>query len=194
MLHFCRDKSNTRRTIFLIRSWILQDRVGCYSAVSSASDRRTGDRKSPVLMQILPPEPGHCTSWISGRERMIIENISWSISTRECCRTRRGRTRNLLITSRTCIRHRGQQYTIPVYLYFKMSFVDFCYDCATALCNYYFCKHLMKYCRGESYYDTFFSKKTRYCISDQLSASSQSDDSSPHTSCCTPVQGSSYPR
>ena len=26
------------------------------------------------------------TAWISGRERMITENISWSISTKECCR------------------------------------------------------------------------------------------------------------
>ena len=28
----------------------------------------------------------NCPSWFSGRERMIIENISWSISTKECCR------------------------------------------------------------------------------------------------------------
>ena len=41
-------------------------------------------------MQILSPETDNCPSWISGRERMTIENISWSISAKECCQTRRG--------------------------------------------------------------------------------------------------------
>ena len=41
-------------------------------------------------MQILSPETDNCPSWISGRERMTVENISWSISTKECCRPRRG--------------------------------------------------------------------------------------------------------
>ena len=31
-----------------------------------------------------------CPSWISGREKMTVENISWLISTKECCRPRRG--------------------------------------------------------------------------------------------------------
>ena len=31
-----------------------------------------------------------CLSWISGRGRMTLEMISWSISTKECCRTQRG--------------------------------------------------------------------------------------------------------
>ena len=31
-------------------------------------------------------ETDNCPSWISGRERMTVENISWSISTKECCR------------------------------------------------------------------------------------------------------------
>ena len=30
----------------------------------------------------------NCPSWISGKERMTIENISWSISMKECCRPR----------------------------------------------------------------------------------------------------------
>ena len=53
----------------------------------------------------------HCPSWISGRERMTLENISWPISTKECCLPGGNRTRNLLITSRTRIQpsHRGQQ-------------------------------------------------------------------------------------
>ena len=38
----------------------------------------------------LSPETDNCPSWISGRERMTVENISRSISTKECCRPRRG--------------------------------------------------------------------------------------------------------
>ena len=41
-------------------------------------------------MHILSPETDNCPSWISGRERMTVENISWTISTKECCRPRRG--------------------------------------------------------------------------------------------------------
>ena len=41
-------------------------------------------------MHILSPETDNCPSWISGRERMTIENISWSISMKECCRPRQG--------------------------------------------------------------------------------------------------------
>ena len=39
-------------------------------------------------MHILSPETDNCLSWVSGRERMTVENISWSISTKECCRPR----------------------------------------------------------------------------------------------------------
>ena len=41
-------------------------------------------------MHILSPETDNCPSWISRRERMTVENISWSISTKECCRPRQG--------------------------------------------------------------------------------------------------------
>ena len=41
-------------------------------------------------MHILSPETDNCPSWISSRERMTVENISWSISTKECCWPRRG--------------------------------------------------------------------------------------------------------
>ena len=41
-------------------------------------------------MHILSPETDNCPSWISGRERMTVENISWSISTKECCQPRWG--------------------------------------------------------------------------------------------------------
>ena len=40
-------------------------------------------------MYILSPETDNCPSWISVRERMTVENISWSISTKEYCRPRR---------------------------------------------------------------------------------------------------------
>ena len=41
-------------------------------------------------MHILSPETDNCPSWISRKERMTVENISWSISMKECCRPRRG--------------------------------------------------------------------------------------------------------
>ena len=54
-------------------------------------------------MHILSQETDNCSSWISGRERMTVENISWSISTKECCRPSRGQIHNLLIISRARI-------------------------------------------------------------------------------------------
>ena len=50
-------------------------------------------------MHILSPETDNCPSWINGRERMTVENISWSISTKECCRPRQGWTRDRLVSS-----------------------------------------------------------------------------------------------
>ena len=41
-------------------------------------------------MHILSPQTDNCPAWISGRERMTVENTSWSISSKECCRPRRG--------------------------------------------------------------------------------------------------------
>ena len=64
------------------------------SAVSLHSHTFTGQAKSSKrftsVVHILSPETDNCPSWISGRERMTVENISWSISTKECCRPRRG--------------------------------------------------------------------------------------------------------
>ena len=56
-----------------------------------------------------------------------------------------------------------------------MSSVDFVFlNCATGMCNYYFCKHLMKYCRGESYYHTSFSERSRlYILINSQSAANQ---------------------
>ena len=60
------------------------------STVSLPNHTFTGQAKSSKrltsIVHILSPETDKCPSWISGRERMTLENISWSISTKECCR------------------------------------------------------------------------------------------------------------
>ena len=62
--------------------------------VSLPNHTFTGQAKSSKRLtstvHILLPETDNCPSWISGRERMTVENISWSISTKECCRPRQG--------------------------------------------------------------------------------------------------------
>ena len=64
------------------------------SAVSLPNHTFTGQslssKRLTSIVHILSPETDNCPSWISGRERMTVENISWSISTKECCRPRRG--------------------------------------------------------------------------------------------------------
>ena len=64
------------------------------SAVSLPNHTFTGQalssKRLTSIVHILSPETDNCPSWISGRERMTVENISWSISTKECCRLRRG--------------------------------------------------------------------------------------------------------
>ena len=42
------------------------------------------------IVHILSPQTDNCPSWISRMERMTVENISWSIATKEGCRTWRG--------------------------------------------------------------------------------------------------------
>ena len=64
------------------------------SAVSLPNHTFTGQayssRRLTRIMLILSPETDNCPSWISWRERMTVENNPWSISTKECCRPRRG--------------------------------------------------------------------------------------------------------
>ena len=64
------------------------------SAVSLPSHTVTrqawSSKRLTSIVHILSRETDNCPSWISGRERMTAENISWSISTTECCRPRRG--------------------------------------------------------------------------------------------------------
>ena len=55
------------------------------SAVSLPNHTFTGQawssKRLTSIVHILSPETDNCPSWISGRERMTVENISWSIST-----------------------------------------------------------------------------------------------------------------
>ena len=58
------------------------------SAVSLPNHTFTGQalssKRLTSIVHILSPETDNCPSWISGRERMTVENISWSISAKEC--------------------------------------------------------------------------------------------------------------
>ena len=71
-----------------------QPNVVMSSAVSLPNHTFTGQalpsKRLTSIVHIPSPETDNCPSWISGRERMTVENISWSISTKECCRPRRG--------------------------------------------------------------------------------------------------------
>ena len=64
------------------------------SAVSLPNHTFTGQASSSKrltsIVHILSPETDNCPSWINGREKMTVENVSWSISTKECCRPRWG--------------------------------------------------------------------------------------------------------
>ena len=64
-------------------------------------------KQSTSIVHILATD--NCPSWISGRERMNIKNISLSVSMKECCWHSGGQTCNLLIASRMRIQlsHQG---------------------------------------------------------------------------------------
>ena len=68
----------------------------------------------PVLCTFFHHKNDSCCFWISGSGRMTVENISWSICTKECCQPCMGWIRNLLITSRMPIQmsHQGWQTLI----------------------------------------------------------------------------------
>ena len=51
------------------------------------------------IVHILSPETYNCPSWISGREKMTLENISWSW--KNAADLGGGWTRDLLVSSRT---------------------------------------------------------------------------------------------
>ena len=80
---------------FLLRFYCPVNPMGSCRARSVYLTTRLLGRLSPLspitsIVYILSPETDNCPSWISGRERMTVENISWSISTKECCQPRRG--------------------------------------------------------------------------------------------------------
>ena len=68
--------------------------VCCVTVQAKSSERLTS------IVHILSPEAYNCASWISGRDRMTIEKKIVIILHERMLQTRRGRTRNLLITSR----------------------------------------------------------------------------------------------
>ena len=74
--------------------WPSQPNGVMSNVVSLPNHTLTGQAKSSKrltsIVHILSPETDNCPSWISRRERMIVENISWSISMKECCQPRRG--------------------------------------------------------------------------------------------------------
>ena len=77
---------------------------------------------------MLSQETDYCPPWISEREIMTVENISWLIFTKEFCG---GRTCNLLITSGTRIKlsHRDRQertYINNKYIFRKATFKMIC--------------------------------------------------------------------
>ena len=59
------------------------------SIVSLSNHSFTGQaqtsKRLTSFVNILLPEADNCPSWISERERMTIEYISWLISTKKCC-------------------------------------------------------------------------------------------------------------
>ena len=82
------------------------------SAVSLPNHMFTGQAYSSKrlnsIVHILSPVTDNCPSWISRRERINVENITWPISTKEWCEPGGGRTRNLLISKRIQLSHRGR--------------------------------------------------------------------------------------
>ena len=58
------------------------------------------------------------------------------------------------------------------------------FDWATGICDYWFCKHSVENCRGESYYQTIFFEE--YEIVSLISCQSETNQmtGNPHTTCC----------
>ena len=79
-----------RVCLFVLRFYGPVNPMGSCRARSVYLTTRLLGRFSPLSVHILSPETKNCPSWVSGRERMTVEYISWSISTKECCRPPRG--------------------------------------------------------------------------------------------------------
>ena len=77
--------------LFVLRFYGPVNPMGSCRERSVYLTTRLMGRLSPLsIVHILSPETDNCPSWISGRERMTVETISWSVSTKECCRPRLG--------------------------------------------------------------------------------------------------------
>ena len=99
---FCPDQQQRFWSDWVVADWLFVLRfygpvnpMGSCRARSVYLTTRLLGRLSPLkrltsIVHILSPETDNCPSWISGRERMTVENISWSISTKKCCQPRRG--------------------------------------------------------------------------------------------------------
>ena len=140
----------------------------------------------------------HCRN--SGMEKLTLNLIQTSDGFKFNLYHAQGKFRKQGLTFHTnCLLGTLHEMSNPVFWkksekYFKMPSVDCFFDWTTCMCNYYFCKHLKKYCRGESYNHTSFFRRELDRVPDKLSVSSQSDDRNPHTTCCTHILESCKPR
>ena len=93
-------------TLFVLMFYCQVNPVGsCQVGSVYLTTHLLGRQSSKLLTSILhflSPETDNCTSWII-IARMTEENISRSISMKECCWPSGGQTHNFLITSRLCI-------------------------------------------------------------------------------------------
>ena len=96
-------------------------------------------KRLPCILHILMPKTDNSPSWIRGKERMIVENISWSITTKECFWPSRGRTHKLLITSLDA--HPSEPMRPANYFVDTASYLDLCAGCSRH--NNHFTKFLI---------------------------------------------------
>ena len=79
-------------------NWVMSSTVSLLT--HNSTGQAWSSKQLTSTVHILSPETDNCPSWISRRERMTVENISWSIYTKECCWPSGSQTHDLLITSR----------------------------------------------------------------------------------------------
>ena len=101
-----------------------------YGVMSSAVSlpNHTFTKRLTSIVNILSPETDNCPSWISGRERMTVENIHDQTPWKNIADLGGGRTRDLLVSSRTRIHlsHRGRRvYHEPTSLINHSDFICF---------------------------------------------------------------------
>ena len=112
-------------------------------------------RSLTSIVRSLLKDTDNCPSWISGMERMTVENLSWSISTKECCRPGEGWTSKPLITSQTRIQlsHQGR-HNVFLCRYKKTSLMLWLKKCliwSHGITLVFQQTRLSKQCRSRSY-------------------------------------------